>query len=263
MSSNNKFTSNVTELGGIQIPGNLRTFADRPSDTPWTKLREVSVLVNVTNADLAQFTSLVYENMAAQVVVDGGQMPITEVELKKYFATAIHARVSYVRRKQGKDTAGPSGYRAPRLDAEWGIPTPMNIVIGSIGRSVTNEGTVYMPDWNKKGNDLLLSNQEWTSITMRLRSLQRYGIHIVRALSREDTGEERVMRMLWFRIAGRTYALSSLPVHPLAALVGRIAGMPEDQEVDIEGLHPEMVPGYQMDGEFIVSFIAEFAAVAS
>lgn len=263
MSSNVKFTSNVTELGGIAIPANLRAYTDRPSDTPWTKIREVPVLVNVTNADLAQFSELVYESLNSQVTVDGGQMPITAEELKKYFATAIYARVQFSRRKLAKSTNGPSGYHAPRLDAEWGLPTPMNIVVGSIGRVVTQDNTTYVPDWNKKGNSLLLSADEWMTITMRLRSLQRYGIHIVRALSREDSGDERVMRMLWFRIQDRTFALSSLPVHPLAALVGRIAGLSEDQEVDIEGLHPEMIPGYQMDGEYIVSFVTEFATIAS
>lgn len=240
---------------GSSLPANLRALSAIPAEINFDRMGEVPVLVSVANADLADFSHRVYQELEAKLIVVGGNMPpeISEEVLLKYFATAIYSRVMWV-----NHTTTPRSFRP---DEPWSLPVPMSYVIAAIGRVETEDGPVYVPTWNPEGDQYVLSREEWEQVTRRLRALEPYGLRFVKAYEKDSTGVSDVMSLLRLETPDGEYFFGQVPPHAFECICALIAGLSPVAPVQMPN-HPALLPRYRLRSQWVVSWMHDFASLS-
>jgi hypothetical protein len=245
----------MTNGWGSDLPPSLKALRNIPAEVNYARIGEERVLVTVANADLADFSNRVYDELEAKLLIAGGQMPgVTKEELQKYFATAIYSRVMWV-----NHTMSPRSFRPS--DA-WALPVPMSYVVSAIGRVETEDGPTYVPEWDTAGDDLLLTREEWEFLTRRLRGLEPFGLRLVRALEKDEKGVGEVMSLLRLETPEGDFFYGYIPPHAFECLCALIAGMRPVTPVQMP-IHSALLPKYRLRGEWVLHWRHEFATLST
>lgn len=249
-------TRSPSDTWAASLPAEYRTMAEVPSQMNVDSMGSVQVLVTVQNADLADLSNRIYNELSSKIQVAGGSMPISQDDLLKYFATALYARVAWVNRQER------GGRLSFRPTDRWALPVPMSIVVAAIGKVESQRGTTYVPVWNESGNDLVLEKSEWERISNQLRSVEDYGFRFVKALERADEGVERIMSMFIVDEPEDRVFYGHIPPTALDCLVALYAGLSRVQPVEMPS-EPDLVPRYKLRGSWVVHWRHDFAAPSS
>lgn len=254
--NSNSNGGNTTASGwGRELPPNLKALREIPAEVNFARIGEAKVLVSVQNADLADFSDRVYDELESKLIVAGGSMPeITKEDLVRYFATAIYSRVMWVNR-----TMRPRSFRP---DDPWALPVPMSYVVSAIGRVETEDGPTYVPEWDSAGDDLLLPREEWEVLTRRLRALEPYGLRFVRAYEKDASGVGEVMSLLRLDTSEGIFFYGNVPPHAFECLVALIAGLTPVDPVELPA-HPALLPKYKLRGEWVLHWRHDFASIST
>jgi len=239
--------------GWGSLSANLRPLADLPGELTPHKMGDIPVLITASSADLADLNVRVYDELNAKLVAAGGQMTVTPDELLKYFATAIYSRTMWVRRSL------PAGYLRP--SDKWALPVAFSLVVSAIGIVESKDGVRYVPEWvgSETDNTLLLSRQEWESITRRLLALEPFGLRFVKAYEQSEGGVEKVMSLLRVDEPGETYFYAWVPPHALEAIIAAVLGVRRTEPVILNGVSLDMIPTYRIRGSWVLRFMHDFA----
>jgi hypothetical protein len=225
-----------------------------PVGSERTVVEEVIPMVVFKN-DAQLFTTFVsdlYDALASQyVIVSGGRpmdFPITLDEFIKYAFTAVKTRVSRI----GNNTAVVGGTRWPiKTNDSWQLPSVLAAAINGIG-IVSQEAPVVtvVPVWNPIYDPMLLTVQEWHSITQRLRAVasnSEMKVIFVKAIADDKFGDEAIMSLVPIRDdQGRIVRLgSNHTVDTIAAVVYLLAGFDPDVYAGLSlATHPMLLPPY-------------------
>jgi hypothetical protein len=120
----------------------------------------------------------------------GAELPVSSNELYRYCITALESRVKYVRHERP----------VVKGNDQWYLPAPVAMILSMLG-TVDTEAPVrrVIPKWNSELDAHLLSYQEWTDISMRLRRVELDNdakILLVHAIEKDRRGDEHLMSLV-------------------------------------------------------------------
>jgi hypothetical protein len=247
------------------VPEELRGLERITSEIRPSVGSELPVLIVVDNADLAEFSDRIWSQIDTSVALRGGSWDVTASQLLKYFATAIHTRVSHVNRQ--RRGAGRTELNMVRtgltVHDKWMIPFPMQHVISSIGVNTVGDGDVLVyPVWDEGGDQFLLSLQEQQEITRKLRVLEALGMRFARALEQNNEGVVKVMT-LTFSVSesdpnGEWIGNETFTV--VDALSASIAGIRTADAWNVT-THPVFAPSARIRRDTVVRYLFDFATL--
>jgi hypothetical protein len=212
------------------------------------------VIVSVNQANLEDLSTKIHSLINSEVEISGGQMTVSDEELKRYFVTAIYARTKWV----NFQSVGPF-----RPDGQWALPVPMHMVVNALGEVETQPNRRYVPVWNTAGDELVLSPTEWESITRRLTALELLpNVEFIHAFEKDRKGSDVVMPLLHGNVDGQNFFYANVPPHALECLIAMVAGLASGTPVDIEGLPPQVIPVYRVSHTWVAGFMQDFSYLA-
>lgn len=178
---------------------------------------EVRMPVFATDGALfRRFVDSVYEAHAEKWLAYRSTFPVTKEEWMKYAFTALRSRLARVNNEPG----------FIRTDGDWCIPAIIAHLINGIG-IVVNDTPVctLIPVWNDEYNDMVLSREEWYTVTRKMRVIdsdkEKMKAVFVRNMAGDRHGDPDIMNLVPVRDeTGRVRRLhSNVPIDGVAAFV--------------------------------------------
>lgn len=232
--------------------------ADR---TIGSEVLEVTVLSDELIFD--RFVDSVFDAIASRwELFHAGQVfPVTQTDFQRYAYTAVKARVARVRNERFH----------VRCDDSWAVPAPLAAVLAGLG-AVTLEAPIVeiVPKWDVRHDAKLLTYQEWTLISRRLRSIEKdpnAKFVFAHAIEGGKQGDEALMALLPVRDeTGRIIQLEGparMDLDPVAAMAYLILGLdPEGARGLALPAHVLRTSPYYIPAVGLVHFVEKFAEAA-
>lgn len=229
---------------------------------------ELPVLIVVDNADLRDLVDRVWNQIDAVVLQRGGSWAVTPEQLLRYFATAIHTRVSHVNRQ--RRSAGRTELKMVKtgltVSDKWAIPFPLQHAISAIGtdRMGDQNDVLIYPVWVASGDQFLMTYQEQQTVTAQLRMVETLGLRFARALESSNTGVTKVM-MLTFAmrdsddpdVPGGEW-IGNAPFTVLDAISASLLGIRPAEDFVVTD-HPLWAPSWRIGRNEVVKYTWDFA----
>jgi len=238
---------------------------------------EQPVLIVASNTDLTEFCDQMYGYIAGGVNAHGGTVEFTADQFRKYCTTALKVRVEHVIRPLWRRY----GYEYTNMSVHdgWAIPTPLQDVLSSVGRTRfgTSDVSVF-PIWDKDSDELVLQVDERDFVTRHLRAAaSQLGINLHSAISADLEGHRQTMILVYIPELGEWWSKEPFAREDAAAslLVGatpvrqltRGSGGAEYVIVDTEQVAtaltqlPLWMPDLRMERQVVVRYITDMAAL--
>lgn len=190
--------------------------------------------VSETNVDVLQhpeyiqlLTSELVLNYEAIVDSRGGKFKITELEMFKFFLTALYYRVSYVRADKNK-------FKYKSFVQYEVHPHILGVLVANIGKAydeqtgidlrpqIDDELVIKVDEIETKISDFIFSEEEYLKVCRQLKALRTLGISIGDELPADKNGD--FMTLSFACIEGDLKREDSR-AHPTQALIAMIAGV--------------------------------------
>lgn len=205
-----------------------------------SQLEVVPVNVSIQNATLDEVVRFTIEQMERELMLTGAgansNFSVTEDELKRYFATAIFTRISWVNKERNTIGTRPDGMRR-----EWALPDTFASIINAIGRFDDRErGLSYIPVWNEDQDNLLLTLEECQRIASKMRALEGL-IHLVDAFEKRTEGLEEVMTLLSVEMPdGSVHFMADTEFTTIDVITGMVLGFNENTSIRAVDIPPQL-----------------------
>lgn len=198
--------------------------------TPKIEVTEVNVDVLQHPENIQLLTSELVLNYESLVDSRGGNFKISELEMFKFFITAIYHRVKYV--------SGEKNHNYKKFIQYEAHPHTLGVIIANLGRAYDDQTgidltPVLSDDQLINGErivDFILNEVEYLNIVRHLISLRQFGISIGSELPADKKGD--FMTMSFACIEGHTKREDNR-AHPTQALIAMISGINLAQSIMI------------------------------
>jgi len=214
-------------------------------------------LLSVMDVDFRKFIVRTHAVMESMVTAQGGVFDVGIDELTRLFVTAIHSRVQHTRLKNGYPRQ--ASFIHPKTG--WVVPTQFAYVANGVGVVRFSDGLEIVPEMSDAALQLVMTQEEWHALAVRLRGYEPLGVRLVHALESRELGDEKLMQIIPVvtPVGDITYTSvePATGTHFLTAATLGIA--PVDVPIDI----PRMwLPQYTVDSRRLVAFFPRFAQVS-
>jgi hypothetical protein len=211
-------------------------------------------LLSVMDVDFGRHIVHVHSLMESIVVAQGGEFDVTVEELTALFVTAIHSRVQHTRTKNGYPRQAP--YIHPKNG--WVIPTQFAYIANAVGFVRLPDGLEIVPEIDASALELVLSQEQWHALAVRLRGYESLGVRLVHALESREYGDEKIMIIIpVVSETGEVFYTSTDPsvgTHFLPAATLGIAARNMPVDVPLT-----WIPQYTVSARRLVAFFPRFA----
>lgn len=219
-------------------------------------VQEVTLL-SVMDVDFQRFIVHTHSSMESMVTAQGGVFDVTVEELTRLFVTALHSRVQHTRQKNSYPRQAP--YIHPK--SGWTIPTQFAYVANGVGVVRFSDGLEIVPEMSDAALQLVMTQEEWHALAVRLRGYEPLGVRLVHTLESRELGDEKLMQIIPVVAPnGEIVYTSSEPATGTHFLTAATLGI---AAVDVPiGIPRTWLPQYTVDSRRLVAFFPRFTQVS-
>jgi hypothetical protein len=186
----------------------LRKFSEGSIQAVPFEYSRVPVVLELQNKVLTSYVETLYQELESATSIMGGSVPFSLGELVNYCQQLVKIRVDYVNRTHAM--FGPTEKLA--------VPAFLSVVLENIGLAEdVDRGIELYPTLS--GFESLMSAQEMSMMTTKLKTLSRYGFEYAEGYSRDRKGSWDFMTMTLIDGYVRSISKEAHPVYALMASV--------------------------------------------